>query len=63
MVYMYLSGDCDAGMGLDAAGSSSCVECPIGSYGPGGSLECITCASGLTTIELGSTSVDQCVGK
>ena len=64
MVYMYLSGNCDPGMGLNPTDNSGCVTCPAGSYSDvSGPSECQTCPDGQTTAEEGSTLADECLGE
>ncbi|KAL3877473.1 hypothetical protein ACJMK2_035174 [Sinanodonta woodiana] len=53
---------CSAGFYLTTQGN--CQICPVGTYQPSsGQTSCISCQSGTITLQTGSTSSSQCVGK
>ena len=50
---------CEAGTFLHAT-DNVCVKCRVGSYSTTGAATCTACATGSTTLEDGSTSVEAC---
>ena len=62
---MYVLGECAAGsFSADGRGSSTvdCRFCPLGYFSTGtGQTTCTQCAAGLTTLNVASTSADECV--
>jgi hypothetical protein len=51
---------CDPGTYASTPGLATCFACPLGTYSTGAASGCALCPDGAVTLQLGSTSADNC---
>ncbi len=51
---------CPAGQGVQGDANGTCLPCPLGQFSTGGTLNCSSCPSNQTTVNVGSTSEEAC---